>query len=330
MKLSEFQENLREFDGQAFENFVFDVVRSTQRFRSVEPNVVIAGRQVDLVAIEDDRLTSDQPHWIFEIKAYKRGRLSIREIDQLAGLALDLSREVPRLHLVLVTTAPPTQSARSAARHANVEIWDPIKLVALASKDILGTYFGAEAKHIEQDHGGHTKAMALVESLEQIPAGRAEWSAYQHLVGQIFEFLFCPPLDAPRNEVPDKDSRNRRDMILENSASEGFWARLRSDYSAHYIVVDAKNHAGKLTKRPILDVAHYLKPHGCGMFAIIASRKGTSEAAWHAVREHWIASRKLILIVDDGDIKEMIGLKTEAGDPEDLLRRRISDFRMSM
>jgi hypothetical protein len=117
---------------------------------------------------------------------------------------------------------------------------------------------------------------------------------------------------------------------MENGAPDGFWSRIRTIYDAHYIVVDAKNYSAPLKKRPILDIAHYLKPHGCGMFGIIFSRAGASGAADHAVREQWIASRKMIVVLSDADAKEMLRLKAEAGDPEELLRRRIAAFRMSL
>ena len=251
-------------------------------------------------------------------------------MDQVAGLALTLSHEIKQRHLVIATTLPPSAAARESAQRLGVEIWDQSKLLELASSTVLNEYFGVTSSETEPDEPTLSKGNALLESLRSTSPGRSEWSAYQRLMGEILEFLFCPPLDAPRNEIPDQDARNRRDMIFENNADDGFWARLRSGYEAHYIVVDAKNYVSGLKKGPILDVAHYLKPHGCGMFALITSRKGAAGAAWHAVREQWIASRKLILVLDDRDIEEMISLKVEARDPEDLLRRRIAEFRMGM
>jgi len=76
----------------------------------------------------------------------------------------------------------------------------------------------------------------------------------------FLEFLFCPPLELPRYEFSDADVRNRRDILFENPGADGFWAQIRGDYSAHYIVVDAKNYAKPAPKSSVLDIAHYLKP----------------------------------------------------------------------
>jgi hypothetical protein len=44
----------------------------------------------------------------------------------------------------------------------------------------------------------------------------------------------------------------------------------------------------------------------------------------------WIASRKMIVALEDQHLEEMIRLKIEAGDPEELIRRVIAEFRMSL
>ena len=62
MKLSDFQEKIVAFDWRAFESFVADVLRSTKRFKEIRQNVVIAGRQIDMVAIENNQLTSEPIH----------------------------------------------------------------------------------------------------------------------------------------------------------------------------------------------------------------------------------------------------------------------------
>lgn len=101
-------------------------------------------------------------------------------------------------------------------------------------------------------------------------------------------------------------------------------------HEGHYIVIDAKNYIDTLSKRPILDVSHYLKPYGCGMFAIIVSRKGNGEAADHAAKEQWIGSKKLIISLSDEDLENMLHWKLTGAPVEEALKNKISEFRMSL
>ena len=40
-------------------------------------------------------------------------------------------------------------------------------------------------------------ADSLLRELEELQPGKSDWSKYQKLVGNILEFLFCPPLEKP-------------------------------------------------------------------------------------------------------------------------------------
>jgi hypothetical protein len=191
-------------------------------------------------------------------------------------------------------------------------------------------YFGESIKVPDAANDRDDKGDSLIESLHSISPGRDDWLRFQQLSSQILEYLFCPPLEAPRYELSDADSRNRRDMILENSSFDGFWSEIRNIYGAHYIVADAKNYGSPLKKRPVLDLAHYLKPYGCGLFGILLSRRGAGLPAQHALREQWIGGHKMMIVLSDSEIEEMIRIKSGGGKPEEIIRKLIADFRMSL
>ena len=97
------------------------------------------------------------------------------------------------------------------------------------------------------------KVRAFSDTLSSTPPGLEKWSAYQVLIADILEFLFCLPLAPPRYEIGDAEKRNKRDVIFENPQGSGFWAQVRTDYFAHYIVVDAKNYEKPIGMRSVLD-----------------------------------------------------------------------------
>ncbi|MFL1907220.1 HNH endonuclease [Plesiomonas shigelloides] len=176
-----------------------------------------------------------------------------------------------------------------------------------------------------------TREEELIESLEKCQPGRADCYVYQSLVGDILEHLFTPPLNKPIQELSDRTKTNRRDFIMPNYSDKGFWAFMREKYGADYVVVDAKNYTRKVKKAEALQMANYLKPHGAGLFGIIVSRQGSDSAGCeHTLREQWLISKKMILVLNDDDVIEMLIAKSDGRLPEDVLGRKIEQFRLSM
>ncbi len=170
----------------------------------------------------------------------------------------------------------------------------------------------------------------LITQLQNCKPGRDQWPVYQKFVGKVIEQLFCPPLSMPISQSEDLSGVNRRDFIVPNYADSGFWRFVRETYSADYVVVDAKNSAEPAQKDDALQLANYLKPHGAGLFGLIVCRKGADEGCLHTLREHWVAYRKLIVVLDDHDIENMLLSRSAGGKPEDLVGEKIQGFRLSM
>lgn len=169
----------------------------------------------------------------------------------------------------------------------------------------------------------------LIDDLKSCPAGRNHWFEYQKIVGRILEHLFCPPLNSPIPGSADMEDINRRDWILPNYTYDNFWRFLRERYNADYIVVDAKNYKGLVGKNDILQIANYLKPHGSGSFAIIATRIGVDHGAEVTRREQWLTHKKMIVILTDSEIESMLLSSSTGGEPHLVLGEVIETFRLS-
>lgn len=117
---------------------------------------------------------------------------------------------------------------------------------------------------------------------------------------------------------------------MPNYCEAGFWSFLKTRYRADYIIIDAKNHSSKLDKDFVLQMANYLKDYGPGMFGIISCRTGPKESAIHTQREVWVAQQKLILFINDSDIERMLMAKRSSDNPEEVIRQKIEDFRLSL
>jgi hypothetical protein len=73
-------------------------------------------------------------------------------------------------------------------------------------------------------------------------------------------------------------------------------------------------------KREILQVANYLNPHGTDLFSIILARHAMNDTAKWICREQWVQHNKLIIGLDDDDVRQMLATKMADGCPP--LRRR--------
>ena len=215
---------------------------------------------------------------------------------------------------------------------ADIELWDIDYIASHFREEIQNcghpgfkTIFAPFFGRLEQQ-----PESSLMARLASCKPGKDDWSSYQRLIRDVFEVLFVPPLDASIWELADDSEVNRRDLIYPNYADQGFWKFLREAYQADYIVLDAKNYKNKISKAQVLQVAHYLKPHGAGMFAIIASRSGGDYGAKVTQREQWAMHQKLILILNDKDVEAMLIAATSRGQPEKVLGQIIQEFRLSM
>jgi len=205
----------------------------------------------------------------------------------------------------------------------NIEVWDIgfiahnfKKQIIDASPSYYKTLFLTQLARSSKP----TREEELIKSLEKCPPGRADCYVYQRLVGDILEHLFTPPLNKPIPELSDKAMANRRDFIMPNYSDKGFWAFMREKYGADYVIVDAKNYTRKVKKTEALQMANYLKQHGAGLFGIIVSRQGGDSAGCeHTLREQWLISQKMILVLSDDDIIEMLMAKSDGRPPEDVL-----------
>ncbi|MUG85699.1 HNH endonuclease [Paenibacillus timonensis] len=211
-----------------------------------------------------------------------------------------------------------------------LEVWDLNKIAALFSQQ-LKTIESYELRDVLMSvHLEATIEDRLMQSLKSCIPGRANWSSYQKICTSIFEHLFCPDLGRPIVELSDTAKANRRDIIMANYCESGFWKFMANRYGADFIVVDPKNYSAKVTKDCVLQMINYLKAYGPGMFGIISSRKGPKESAVHTQREVWMAQSKLIIFIDDSDYEQMLLLKKNGNNPEEVIKQKIEDFRLGL
>lgn len=94
--------------------------------------------------------------------------------------------------------------------------------------------------------------------------------------------------------------------------------------------MDAKNGKGRVTKTNVLQLANYLKDHDVGRFGLIIGREGFDKSAMMTMREQWAIHGKMIIILNDRDVENMLLSKAVSGDPSTVIGEKIQCFRLQM
>ena len=323
----ETHKGLREFD---FVRYLFQLLQLNKQFRNVRTQEGFgAGRDFIADLVAEEKIDGQWQEIVIECKvssSFTHTRVLI-----ILGQLSVYRKYIGRAKLVFAFPGELHSKTYQSFRKSNVEIWDLTYISNRFKQEIPKVYHPVlQAMFMARKPTVVPPERRLIQKLKTLKPGKAEWFRYQKLIGQILERLFCPPLQTPISELPDIHKINRRDFILPNYCESGFWAFISSQYSGDYIVVDAKNLAGKIKKRHVLQISNYLKKHGAGLFGLIICRNGGDRSCNQTLREIWAIEKKLIIVLTDDDVEKMLLEKSSGRNPEIIVRQKIEDFRLSL
>jgi len=309
--------------------YLNDIILKNNNFRNTEIEVALNETKYRADLITQRKAGNKWEKVLIEVKVIPTfTELRLREIIEQLKLFKKYSKDHK---IALAFPGILTNKDNELLQKDGIEVWDINYISTKFFKEIASTphpLFQAlftSKKNVAE----HNK---LIMDLKSINPGRKDkdWSKYQKHIEKILDYLFGSVLSSPITELSDHFKINRRDFILRNYAETGFWAHIRTRYLADYIVLDAKNYTKKVTKKEILQISNYLKVHGAGLFGIIVTRNGSDNGSYYTCREIWAMDKKLVIVLDDNDIKKMIIAKASTNNPEEIIRQKIEQFRLSM
>ncbi|MEU8268542.1 restriction endonuclease [Sphaerisporangium sp. NPDC049002] len=321
-----------------FEQLVALILQKTLEGYSIEAPTSRADAGIDFIARKGNDTI------LFEVKATAphTGRRLRDAVEQLKRYEASFREKYPNNPPPKLTLAVPTaltpEHIDFLTAH-NVQVMDGAEIARQASLHglqneavrILGNLApDPQSQAITRRLANLHVTERLLKGLADTTCGNKEWAIYQKLCRDIMEYLFSPPLERPITEHPTQVKSNRRDFIMPNYCLDGYFAYLRAIYQAHLIVFDAKNSCKGVNKSDVLQVSNYMSKKGLGLFGVIIGRKGPNRGASYARLDHWKEQEKMILFLEDDDLREMIRLKIAGQDPVNLIVQKIEDFRLSI
>ena len=171
------------------------------------------------------------------------------------------------------------------------------------------------------------EAESLKDKLAHIVSGTDDAVAYQMLALEILNFLFNPELINGELEVRTIEGTERRDIIFTNDSDKTFWTHLRNEHSAIFLMFETKN-VEQLDNRDINQAATYLGDR-LGRLGFIVTRNQAPAAQQKKLLSVYNDStpRKIILVLSDQDLANMLDAQCEGKDPMGHIQRLYREFR---
>lgn len=166
--------------------------------------------------------------------------------------------------------------------------------------------------------------------LASVTPGATDASKYQRTVLAIINYLFSPELIDGEIEVRTHEGTERRDIIFTNDSDQSFWAYLRTEHSAFLLMFEAKNSV-ELELAHLNQTATYLGDR-LGRVGFIVTRNPASSTAQRKAFSIFNDStpRKVILILSDQDLYEMLDMKSRGQEPMRFVQKLYRKFRQSV
>ncbi|MCL2405958.1 MAG: hypothetical protein FWC92_10495 [Defluviitaleaceae bacterium] len=152
--------------------------------------------------------------------------------------------------------------------------------------------------------------------------GVASWKEYESICYKTIRYLFednFSPFIA-EYQIANDIGTDIRDLIIQNSGSHRFWQDVKVHYNCNNIIVECKNHRESIENVDFRQISDYLGKAVHGQFGIIFARKDLSKKGRTKQVEYLRDyNKKMILVVDDRRLLDMIHIKARGGSPEDVL-----------
>ncbi len=197
-------------------------------------------------------------------------------------------------------------------------------------KDIMYPFLKEKLKNKEVNTRLY-QANKLLYKLKNCPEGIEGWKKFEDICIEIINFVFKDSFRNYKIKIQSRtyDNLDIRDAIVQNTG-ERLWKELRLDYDAKNIIFEFKNSAKEIGKEELIQVSDYLEKESLGRIGIIFSRKGLSKSGVEKQRSLLRDAKKLILVLNENDLKDLINKKIQKEEPEQLLEIFKFDIEISI
>ncbi|MDY0164223.1 restriction endonuclease [Desulfobotulus sp.] len=272
---------------------------------------------------------------LVEVKHFKR------QVTLPAAIVRKITHDLERYsklenvdHLLLVTSNELSKGAlEEISKYKNVKVLGPSWILeSLRKNPKIEREFSSLIDAIDQieapinDDKESPSENSLISELKKLPPGKGHWREYEDLCVKILNYLFLNPLAPPKIQNRTEDGLDIRDAIYPIRLGNPHWDTLRNECRSRFMVAEFKNYTDPPGQREVESIQQYLYPKAMRSFGVLCSRQPVSEPAHKQRRRAWVESEKLIVMLCDIDLIEMIQLKDSGEEPFEVIDAQLEEF----
>ncbi|MPV64348.1 restriction endonuclease [Burkholderia sp. BE17] len=287
------------------------------------------------IGVDFTFIDSSGDSWIAEVKHFTRPRTGTTVLRQ-AAVQLNAAKQLTGAQngLLIVSMLLPQNLKNDIEAREGISVWDAHHLnELLAARPEIEQDFrlllDAQAvfrRGLEQPAPLDPRAQELIERLESLPPGREVFREYEDLCVEILNYAFIPQLSVPSVQSRSEDGLDIRDAVFPINSDHAFWQEIKRICSTRFMVAEFKNHSESVRQREVESLQQYLYSKAMRTFGVLCSRNQPSESALLARRRAWVETDKLILLLSDEELKDLVRAKSYGEKLTDVLDAQLQEF----
>lgn len=172
------------------------------------------------------------------------------------------------------------------------------------------------------------KEINYIEKLSNIKEGKENAKKYEELLEEIIKDIFSDELMLFQSQYRTEDGINIFDMIckIKNGVNDDFFSIIEKFYKTKYILFEFKNYQTSIKQGQICTTEKYLFEAALRKVAIIISRHGIDENGKKLAEGILRESGKLIIVLNDTDLKRMIEFYIKGDKPTVVFTEKLDEI----
>lgn len=303
-------------------------------------------REMKVGKIRTDLLAEkDEKKYVIEVK---RGDLDLSKINYISNMLEECTKGTNYIPILVLFSRRSCMIKDRLVNDYNINVIDISNLLYLVSnnqkmKDKLINLLDFSTESIMEkelyfniDLKQYKKCMesnyGYIDRLETIIAGNKNAHQYEKFCVDILKYLFNDTLSLWEEQQKSNDDLFRFDLIckIKNNINDEFFNTIENYFSSKYIIFEFKNYVEKITQKEVYTTEKYLYKTALRTVAILLTRNGVDKNGIKAIKGTLRENGKLIIVLDDSDIKQMIYAKEHGEDYIEILINKLDKMLVSL
>lgn len=173
---------------------------------------------------------------------------------------------------------------------------------------------------------------SLIKELDLCKSGKIFFSTYEDVCYRILELLFSEDLALWKKQEKSNNDLYRFDLLcrIKDDNKKTFWSIVENYFKTKYIIFEFKNYSQAVTQKEIYTTERYLYSKALRSVGIIITPNGYDTNAFWAAKGCLRENGKLILLLTNNDLLEMIKMKNDEENPSEYLLNKLDEILLEL